>query len=140
MQKTCTECGNELTKDLKRPAGQCVGCGVPLCEYGPHICNDCLEAKHTRAHEEVREPSEDQIAEYRADKALVEAHRGQMHLMEYECAGKNPAFTECDMEAMIKSVLATNPDLELDRSWNGAGHYSASVGCRYRTAKEDTHA
>jgi hypothetical protein len=82
------------------------------------------------------EPTPEQLAVYRANQAIVEAHAGRMILQEWECAGENARFTKDDIQAAIESVLKANPDLEFHQYWNGEGAYSLSVGCKVKLVAE----
>jgi hypothetical protein len=77
------------------------------------------------------EPTPEMIAEYHLNAKIVEAHGGRMILDEHQIAGCTPYFTEEDVKARIQSVLDANPDLELDKHWNGKG-LTLSVGRRLK--------
>ncbi len=77
-------------------------------------------------------PTEYQIARYRLNKAIVEAHDGQMIHQEYACAGQREPFTSAEVRGAIQAVIRDNPDLKIQDQWNGEGAYTLSVGCKER--------
>jgi len=79
-----------------------------------------------------KKPSPEQLAEYERQRAIVEALGGRMLLQDYQIAGRNEPFTEADCAEMIAAAERANPDLELDKHWNGAGDFSFTVGMRRR--------
>lgn len=78
----------------------------------------------------LRQPTPEQLAEYQANRLIVEAHRGRMLQQEDEIAGKNPSFTTEDVKEAVASVLRSNPNLKFVTTWNGVGFYSLSVAFR----------
>lgn len=83
-----------------------------------------------RAH--WKEPTPEQLADYRHRRKIVEDNGGSMRRMEWMCAGQNPRFTEADCRAMKQAVRKSNPDLKIVDDWNGVGVYGYSVAVAKR--------
>lgn len=77
-------------------------------------------------------PSPEQVADYYRRKAIVEANGGMMQKADFDFLGVNPTFTQAEEQDMLMAVLRDNPDLELDKSWNGKGCYTCSVGAKLK--------
>lgn len=73
------------------------------------------------------EPTTEQLTKFQRKKKAVEKLGGYMYKKSWECAGKNPCFTEQDCEEMIQAVLNAFPDWKIRDTWNSPGTYRLSV-------------
>lgn len=78
--------------------------------------------------DEWKEPTAEQLADYRRRQAIVEANGGRMIRPDYDIAGKNPEFTRADVAEMLRAVRRDLGHLyRAGYHWNGVGCYTFSV-------------
>jgi hypothetical protein len=73
-------------------------------------------------------PTDEQIAEYRRAREIVERLGGTMNRREWEIAGKSEVFSASEVQEMLEAVTRDNPKASVIQYWNGAGCYTLSVG------------
>jgi len=76
------------------------------------------------------EPKPEQALDFEVRKTLVESLGGCMRQSYWEIAGKNPVFTQGDINSMFAAIRRDLPDFKIVDSWNGLGCLTMSVAIK----------
>lgn len=109
-------------------------CNHPLFEWSSAVAwsqaPNGVQNPHVFVFERKRwiTATDDQIAEYRRARSIVESLGGSMNRREFEIAGESAKFSDSEVQEMIAAVTRDNPKAKVIQHWNGAGCYTLSVG------------
>lgn len=75
-------------------------------------------------------PTPEAALDYEVRKTLVESLGGYMRQQAHEIGGKNPIFTQADVNSMLAAVRRDMPNFEIVDRWNGLGCLTMSVAIK----------